>query len=285
MPELPEVETVRRGLQPYLEGKRLASVKLNRADLRFVFPDRMSERLTGAGIVSLSRRAKFLVAQTDRDERLVMHLGMSGRFTIHDPGADASVEKPGQFVRAIEPHAKHDHVEFLTEDDVRIVFNDPRRFGYMQMFSAHDADPFGALGPEPLSNHFSGEILYEALKGRRSPIKSALLDQSVVAGLGNIYVCEALFMSGISPRRLAMNVSRQKCDVLALAVREVLAAAIEAGGSTLKDFAKADGSLGYFQHSFRVYGRENASCVACDAPVMRIVQSGRSTFFCSNCQR
>jgi formamidopyrimidine-DNA glycosylase len=285
MPELPEVETVRRGLQPYLEGRRLTSVQLNRADLRFPFPENMSARLSGARIERLSRRAKFLVAETDRREQLVMHLGMSGRFTIHDPAAGPEEGVPGQFVHATEPNAKHDHVVFLTEDGVRIVFNDPRRFGYMQMFAEGAPDPFGLLGPEPLSNAFSGPVLHGALKGRRSPIKSALLDQAIVAGLGNIYVCEALFMSGISPRRLAMNVSRQKCDDLASAVRDVLSAAIEAGGSTLKDYAKTDGSLGYFQHSFRVYGREGSPCAICEASVQRIVQSGRSTFFCSNCQR
>ena len=192
---------------------------------------------------------------------------------------------PGQFVHAQPTLDKHDHVEFETEDGVRIVFNDPRRFGYMQMFSAADADPFEEVGPEPLSNAFTGETLYAALKDRRSPIKSALLDQSVVAGLGNIYVCEALLMSGISPKRLACNVGRARSDRLAGAVREVLAAAIEAGGSSLKDYARADGSLGYFQHSFRVYGREGESCGECGNTIGRIVQSGRSTFFCSNCQR
>ena len=284
MPELPEVETVRRGLQPYLEGRVLRSVKLNRADLRFPFPENMSARLTGARIVSLSRRAKFLVAETDRDERLVMHLGMSGRFTIHDPEKSGE-GVPGQFVHAQPTLDKHDHVEFQTEDGVRIVFNDPRRFGYMQMFGGADPDPFGEVGPEPLSNAFTGEQLHAALKDRRSPVKSALLDQSVVAGLGNIYVCEALYMSGISPKRLACNVGRARSERLTVSIREVLSAAIEAGGSSLKDYARADGSLGYFQHSFRVYGREGEACSQCDAAIGRIVQSGRSTFFCSNCQR
>ena len=283
MPELPEVETVRRGLQPHLEGAQLDRVVLNRPDLRFPLPDRMVERLTGATITRLARRAKFLVAETDRDERLVMHLGMSGRFTIETP--DERALEPGKFEHARLTDPRHDHVEFFTQAGTRIVFNDPRRFGYMQMFGGADPDPFGEVGPEPLSNAFTGEQLHAALKDRRSPVKSALLDQSVVAGLGNIYVCEALYMSGISPKRLACNVGRARSERLTVSIREVLSAAIEAGGSSLKDYARADGSLGYFQHSFRVYGREGETCSQCDAAIGRIVQSGRSTFFCSNCQR
>ena len=282
MPELPEVETVRRGLQPHLEGVRLTRIALNRADLRFPFPDRMIERLTGRTIVSLTRRAKFLVAETDTGERLVMHLGMSGRFSIHEAASDAKT--PGEFVHARLTDPRHDHVEFETEAGTRIVFNDPRRFGYMQMF-APDDEMFPGLGPEPLSNAFSGAVLHERLQGRKSPIKTALLDQSVVAGLGNIYVCEALFDSGISPKRLAANVGRARADRLVVAIRDVLSAAIAAGGSTLKDYANAEGGLGYFQHSFKVYGREGAPCVSCGKPVARIVQSGRSTFLCSSCQR
>ena len=284
MPELPEVETVRRGLQPYLEGRTLSEVKLNRADLRFPFPEHMKERLQGARILSLSRRAKFLVAETDREETLVMHLGMSGRFTIHDPDVPVQ-QNPGEFAHAQATNPKHDHVEFLTDQGVRIVFNDPRRFGYMQMFTPAGTDPFAAIGPEPLSNAFSGESLHNAFRGKKSPVKTALLDQHVVAGLGNIYVCEALFMAGVSPNRLACNVSRRKCDELASCVRDVLEAAIQAGGSTLKDYAHTDGALGYFQHSFKVYGREGDACSACSRPVLRKVQSGRSTFFCSHCQR
>ena len=282
MPELPEVETVRRGLQPHLEGVRLTRIALNRADLRFPFPDRMIERLTGRTIVSLTRRAKFLVAETDTGERLVMHLGMSGRFSIHEAASDAKT--PGEFVHARLTDPRHDHVEFETEAGTRIVFNDPRRFGYMQMF-APDDEMFPGLGPEPLSNAFSGAVLHERLQGRKSPIKTALLDQSVVAGLGNIYVCEALFDSGISPKRLAANVGRARADRLVVAIRDVLSAAIAAGGSTLKDYANAEGGLGYFQHSFKVYGREGAPCVSCGKAVARIVQSGRSTFLCSSCQR
>ena len=282
MPELPEVETVRRGLQPHLEGAQLTRVQLNRPDLRFPFPEHMSERLTGSRIVSLSRRAKFLVAETDRDEKLVMHLGMSGRFTIHEPGALA--EKPGEFVHAQLTNPKHDHVEFETEAGTRVVFNDPRRFGYMQMFAATDADPFAGLGPEPLSNAFGGAYLYERFRSKKAPVKSVLLDQSVIAGLGNIYVCEALFRSGISPKRVTSRISKARVFKLAEIIRIVLQEAIEAGGSSLKDFASADGGLGYFQHTFRVYGREGEHCTQCEQMVRRIVQSGRSSFYCPNCQ-
>ncbi len=282
MPELPEVETVRRGLEPHLENAELTRVQLNRPDLRFPFPERMSERLTGARIVSLSRRAKFLVAETDRNEKLVMHLGMSGRFTIHEKGAGP--DKPGVFVHAQLTNPKHDHVEFETAAGTRIVFNDPRRFGYMQMFSASDPDPFAGLGPEPLSNAFDGAYLYEKFRTKKAPVKSALLDQSIIAGLGNIYVCEALFRSGISPKRITSKISKPRVMALADMIRIVLQEAIEAGGSSLKDFASADGGLGYFQHTFRVYGREGEPCSQCGQIVRRIVQSGRSSFYCSNCQ-
>ncbi len=282
MPELPEVETVRRGLEPHLENAELTRVQLNRPDLRFPFPEHMSERLTGARIVSLSRRAKFLVAETDRNEKLVMHLGMSGRFTIHEKSGGP--DKPGAFVHAQLTNPKHDHVEFETADGTRIVFNDPRRFGYMQMFSASDPDPFAGLGPEPLSNAFDGAYLYEKFRTKKAPVKSALLDQSIIAGLGNIYVCEALFRSGISPKRITSKISKPRVMALADMIRIVLQEAIEAGGSSLKDFASADGGLGYFQHTFRVYGREGEPCSQCEQTVRRIVQSGRSSFYCSNCQ-
>ena len=281
MPELPEVETVRRGLQPFLEGEVLAKVTLNRADLRFPFPERMVERLTGARIESLSRRAKFLVAETDRNETLTMHLGMSGRFTIHPKGVEG--EQLGVFEHARETNPKHDHVEFETRSGTRIVFNDPRRFGYMQMFGAEEA-PFEAIGPEPLSNAFGADYLKTALAGKQSPIKSALLDQRVVAGLGNIYVCEALFRAGLSPKRKSHTISKKKATELASHIRDVLKDAIEAGGSSLRDYANADGGLGYFQHSFDVYGREGELCRMCSAPVKRVVQSGRSSFYCSKCQ-
>lgn len=282
MPELPEVETVRRGLQPHLEGHRLTRVQLNRPDLRFPLPERMAERLTGAEITSLSRRAKFLIAETDRGERLIMHLGMSGRFTIET--REDRAETPGEFAHARDTNPKHDHVEFITDAGTRIVFNDPRRFGYMQMFTA-DETPFEALGPEPLSNAFNADYLYERFRGKKSPVKSVLLDQSVIAGLGNIYVCEALYRSGISPKRLASNIGKPRIEALTIAIRDVLNEAIEAGGSSLKDFANTEGGLGYFQHSFAVYGRENEPCRGCAKPLKRLVQSGRSTFYCSACQK
>ncbi|MAK60067.1 MAG: DNA-formamidopyrimidine glycosylase [Ponticaulis sp.] len=284
MPELPEVETVKRGLQPYLEGAILSEVTLNRPDLRFPFPDRMVDRLTGARITHLGRRAKYLVAQTDREETLVMHLGMSGRFTVEDP-TEVAPETPGAFVHAQPTLTRHDHLIFRTDRDVRITFNDPRRFGYVKMYAPGEGDPFTGIGPEPLSNAFHADYLLSVLSGRMSPIKAALLDQKLIAGLGNIYVCEALFQSGISPKRLSANVGRKRADRLAPAIVDVLSRAIDAGGSSLKDYAHADGSLGYFQHSFSVYGREGAPCRACESQIQRIVQSGRSTFFCPNCQR
>lgn len=284
MPELPEVETVKRGLQPYLEGAVLREVKLNRPDLRFPFPERMVERLTGARITHLGRRAKYLVAETDRGETLIMHLGMSGRFTVIDPNETAS-DTPGAFVHAQPTLSQHDHLIFRTDKDVKIIFNDPRRFGYVQMFAAGEGLPFNEVGPEPLSNSFHSDYLHSVLSGRGAPIKSALLDQKLIAGLGNIYVCEALFQSGISPKRLSKNIGRKRAELLAPAIVDVLTRAIEAGGSSLKDYAHADGSLGYFQHSFSVYGREGEACKVCESPIQRIVQSGRSTFFCSNCQR
>lgn len=283
MPELPEVETVRRGLQPVLEGTRLAKVTLNRPDLRFPLPDRMVERLEGATITSLSRRAKFLVAETDRDERLVMHLGMSGRFTIET--ADSIKSQPGEFEHDTGVLRQHNHVVFETEAGDIITFNDPRRFGYMQMFTAKDADPFAEVGPEPISNSWDGAALHARLAGRASPMKAVLLDQKTVAGLGNIYVCEALFRSGISPRRQAKTLGLTRADKLVVAIKDVLNEAIEAGGSTLRDYAHTDGSLGYFQHRFTVYGREGEACVSCGSTVKRIVQSGRSTFYCGRCQR
>ncbi len=284
MPELPEVETVRRGLQPFLEGAVLADVKLNRPDLRFPFPADMVERLQGARVTSLSRRAKYLVLETDRQDRLLIHLGMSGRFTIHEPETGAGL-KPGEFALAQPTLPQHDHVVFTTDRQVRVVFNDPRRFGYMKLSAIAEADEsLEGIGPEPLSNAFSAAYLETALRGKKTPIKAALLDQRVVAGLGNIYVCEALYKSGISPRRLSANIGAVRSARLVPAIRDVLNAAIEAGGSSLRDYAHADGSLGYFQHSFSVYGREGAPCRGCGAPIKRIVQSGRSTFFCTQCQ-
>lgn len=287
MPELPEVETVRRGLAPAMEGRRILSAVHNRPDLRFGFPERFSQRLTGTRIERLDRRAKYLLARLASGETLLMHLGMSGRFTIQ---ADDLAAQPGDFVYAPGANPVHDHVVFDLEGGVKVTYNDPRRFGFMTLFetAGEDEHPvLRGLGPEPQSNAFSEAYLSDRLDGRRTPIKAALLDQRVVAGLGNIYVCEALWRAKISPRRLAASVAGARAARLAPAVRSVIAEAIAAGSSTLRDFAGADGVLGYFQHRFDVYGREGQACrrEPCGATVKRIVQSGRSTFFCQNCQR
>lgn len=285
MPELPEVETVRRGLEPVLRGARLGQVRQNRPDLRFPFPDRFAERLTGAAVERLNRRAKYLLFDLSTDETWVTHLGMTGRFTLDGDGL-------GAFETAPPVGGPHEHLSFTaTQADRsrRVGFADARRFGFMGLMrtSEVDAHPwFRDLGPEPLSNAFSADDLKAGFEGRITPVKVALLDQTVVAGLGNIYVCEALYRSGISPLAPAGRVSRPRLDRLAQAVRQVLTEAIEAGGSTLKDFANAEGGQGYFQHRFDVYGREGEAChtAGCPGTVRRIVQSGRSTFSCPRCQ-
>ena len=287
MPELPEVETVRRGLEPVLAGARLARVEARRPDLRFPLPDGFVQRLTGARIERLDRRAKYLLATLDRDETLVMHLGMSGRFEI--TGAGAAV-RPGDFALAQPPDPKHAHIIFETEAGARVTFYDPRRFGYMDLIktAALAAHPwFAALGPEPLGCGFDAAYLAAAFAVRRAPVKAALLDQRLIAGLGNIYVCEALHRAGLAPERAAGSIPRRKIETLVKVIRAVLGEAIEAGGSTLRDYASADGELGYFQHSFAVYGREGEPCLrpGCKGDVARIVQSGRSTFACDRCQK
>lgn len=289
MPELPEVETVRRGLAPLIEGRRILSVEKRRPDLRFPLPKRFEARLTGTKVIRLGRRAKYLLFELGSGETLIAHLGMSGRYAAEADGRSA--EGP-QLVNAPSDgrDRKHDHVVFTFEGDLKVTYNDPRRFGFMDL-AATDAiehhDFFSGMGPEPLSNAFSGPVLTEALAGKKTPIKAALLDQRVVAGLGNIYVCEALFRAGVSPRRLAGTVAGARAERLVPAIKDVLLAAIEAGGSTLKDFAKADGAPGYFQHSFDVYGREGEPCrrPGCQGTVTRFVQSGRSSFACRRCQR
>jgi len=290
MPELPEVETVRRGLAPVMEGVRVMRLVQNRSDLRFPFPERFAERVSGARIERLGRRAKFLVAELSTGEALVMHLGMSGRFTIYAAVGrdDEGPETLDVFVHDTGADPRHDHVVFEMESGARVVFNDPRRFGFMELWPCVAFDDYPrlrTLGPEPLSNAFSAAYLCEALKGKAAPIKAALLDQSIIAGLGNIYVCEALFRAGISPRRLARTIPGVRAERLAPEINAVIAEAIEAGGSTLRDFAGPDGALGYFPHSFRVYGREGEPCQTCQTPVKRIVQSGRSSFYCGKCQR
>ena len=282
MPELPEVETVRRGLTPAMEGAVIAQADVNRPDLRWPFPDRMAERLTGARVHRLRRRSKYILADLDTDETLLIHLGMSGRMLI-------SGDPLGQFVHAHPAAEKHDHVVLHMGNGARSTFNDPRRFGAMDLMDTATAERhklLAVLGPEPLGNDFHEAHLIAAFKGKNTPVKSALLDQRIVAGLGNIYVCEALFRCGISPTRKAGRISKARVAALVPIIRQVLADAIEAGGSSLRDFRQADGELGYFQHSFDVYGREGELCrtEGCGAPIARIVQSGRSSFYCRSCQ-
>jgi len=287
MPELPEVETVRRGLESVLSGARLSRVEARRPDLRFPLPEGFVQRLTGARLTSLDRRGKYILGHLDRDETLIMHLGMTGRFEIENgPGARA----PGGFALAAAVDPKHAHVIFHTEAGARVTYFDPRRFGFMDLCrsDALDVHPrFLGMGPEPLGDAFTADHLVSAFKGRRQGAKTLLLDQGVVAGLGNIYVCEALHRARISPIGAADEISRRKLDDLVTSVRSILGEALIAGGSTLRDFAGADGALGYFQHSFQAYGREGESCARrrCRGVIRRIVQAGRSTFYCPVCQK
>lgn len=281
MPELPEVETVRRGLARAMEGRRIDGVRVARRDLRRPLPPDFEERLTGRTVTAVGRRAKYLTIGLDDGGVLLAHLGMSGRMIVDENGPDAPPS---------HPLANHEHVTFVLGNRTFVRFADPRRFGMMD-WVADDAladHPLIAhLGPEPTGAEFDGDRLWRLIEGKRTPIKAALLDQRVVAGLGNIYVCESLFEAGISPRRLAANVGPARADRLARAIRETLASAIDAGGSTLRDHVAPDGELGYFQHRFKVYGREGEPCPGCDCggAVRRIVQSGRSTFYCAARQR
>lgn len=283
MPELPEVETVRAGLAPVMENEVIAEAKVNRPDLRWPFPERMAERLTGARVLRLRRRSKYILADLDTGETLLIHLGMSGRMLV-------SGDPLGRFVHDHPAPEKHDHVVFEMASGARVTFNDPRRFGAMDLMQTATAGAhplLAAIGPEPLGNEFSESHLVASLKGRSMPIKTALLDQKIVAGLGNIYVCEALFRAGIRPSRRVNQISEKRISALVPIIRHVLTDAISAGGSSLKDFRQADGELGYFQHSFDVYGREGQPCRGdgCANIIHRIVQSGRSSFYCPSCQR
>ena len=297
MPELPEVETVRRGLQPAMEGARIAGVETRRPDLRFPLPERMADALTGQRIRSLGRRAKYLLVELDNGAVLGCHLGMSGSFRVEDRGSAAT---PGAFHHARSKAAAHDHVVFHLDcadgGKREVVYNDPRRFGFMFLTSraALGENPYlKDLGVEPTGNTLSGTVLAGLLSGRKAPLKAALLDQRAIAGLGNIYVCEALWRARLSPLRAAGTLVRkngvptERCDHLADAIRAVIADAIAAGGSSLRDYMHADGTLGYFQHSFAAYDREGEPCrhEDCDGTIRRIVQSGRSTFHCPACQR
>lgn len=297
MPELPEVETVRRGLEPAMTGATIDRVETRRANLRFAFPQDFAARLEGCRIAALGRRAKYLLADLDSGDVLFMHLGMSGSFRIEDEGRALL---PGEFRHERSTLPAHDHVVFHLSTGARIVYNDPRRFGFMDIASRSmlDAHPlFAGIGIEPLGNALDGAFLANAFGGRKTPLKAALLDQRIIAGLGNIYVCEALHRSGLSPRRRAGTLARKaakggfaptaRAELLAANIRQVLEDAIAAGGSSLRDHRLTDGTLGYFQHNFAVYDREGEPCrtPGCLGTVRRIVQSGRSTFFCSSCQR
>ena len=283
MPELPEVETVRRGLLPAMDGRVIARAQVNRPDLRWPLPDRMAERLTGARVLGLRRRSKYILADLSSGESLLIHLGMSGRMLV-------SGAVLGDFHHDHPAPQKHDHVVLDMDGGARVTFNDARRFGVMDLMETAGAEThplLARLGPEPLGNSFDDAYLVAALQGRRTPIKAALLDQHLVAGLGNIYVCEVLFRAGIAPMRLAGELRPDQVAGLVPIIREVLAEAIEAGGSSLRDHRQANGELGYFQHTFRVYDREGHPCTTpgCTGIIGRIVQSGRSSFHCPHCQR
>lgn len=274
MPELPEVETTRRGLALKLEGRRITRIEARRPDLRFPLPKNFAKSIQGRRVEALERRAKYILIRLEGDLVWIIHLGMSGRMVMrqgwpNDIGA-------------------HDHVIFGTDEGWAVTFNDARRFGMMDLvpgktLAAHKL--LAGIGPEPLDDAFTAEVLIAALKGKKAPMKAALLDQTVVAGLGNIYVCEALFRAGIHPEKLAGSVKPEKLKKLVPAIKAVLTEAVKAGGSSLRDYVQSDGELGYFQTRFRVYDREGEACVTCKAGVRRIVQSGRSTFYCGRCQK
>ena len=281
MPELPEVETVRRGLQPHLEGRRIARAEARRPDLRWPLPPDLVQVLTGARVTGLRRRSKYILADLEDRGSLLLHLGMSGRMLIEDEAQGAFHRDP-----AILP--RHDHVVIWNDQGTRITFNDARRFGMVDLVAPGAEHPLLAhLGPEPLSDEFTPEVLVRAFGGRRAPVKAALLDQRIVAGLGNIYVSEALHRAGIDPRRPAGEIGAARLASLVGHIRDVLVEAIAAGGSSLRDHRQATGELGYFQHSFRVYDREGTPCPTrgCKGTIKRIVQAGRSTFYCPVCQR
>jgi formamidopyrimidine-DNA glycosylase len=293
MPELPEVETVRRGLQPVMEGSRIVSAEARRKDLRFPFQKDFESRLRGQTVTGLGRRAKYLIADLASGDVLLMHLGMSGSFRIRKPGEE---DTPGVFHHARGKGSAHDHVVFHMSSGADVVFNDPRRFGYMKIIArqAIEEEPLlRGLGPEPLGNEFDAKLLARACAGKKTSLKAALLDQRVVAGLGNIYVCEALFRAHLSPRRTASTLANKKGEPtdhakrLVDAIHAVLNQAIRAGGSSLRDHRQTSGELGYFQHSFQVYDREGETChsTGCDGIVRRFTQNGRSTFWCPKCQK
>jgi formamidopyrimidine-DNA glycosylase len=287
LPELPEVETVRRGLEPTWVNHTITHVHLARAGLRWPFAADFSDRLKNQRVVSLARRAKYLLAGLENGDVLVMHLGMSGAFRVA-PATDQK-QNPATFHIPRSKNPAHDHVTFTFENGNRTIYNDPRRFGFMLLLRQNEVlthPLFASLGMEPLGNELNADSLLAVLAGTRSPLKAALLDQRRIAGLGNIYVCEALHRAGLSPFRPAQSLSGDQADRLVLAIRNVLMEAVAAGGSTLRDHTAADGSLGYFQHSFRVYDRQSAPCPfpGCSGVIERTRQGGRSTFWCAMCQ-
>jgi formamidopyrimidine-DNA glycosylase len=288
MPELPEVETVRRGLAPAMEGERFAKVEVRRGDLRWPLQKGFARRLHGKTVEGLGRRAKYLLADLSSGDVLLMHLGMSGSFRI---GKDSA---PGKYYHERSKSTSHDHIVFHMSNGATVTFNDPRRFGSMKLVprARLEQEPLlRALGPEPLGNEFDAAMLAKACAGKKTSLKAALSDQRVVAGLGNIYVCEALYRARLSPKRGASTIadrhgkSNARAVAIVDAIKAVLKDAIEAGGSSLRDHRRADGSLGDFQHNFQVYDREGEQCPSCKGKIRRIVQVGRSTFYCPNCQK
>ena len=288
MPELPEVETVRRGLAPVMEGERFAKVEVRRGDLRWPLPKGFAQKLNGKTVQGLGRRAKYLVADLSSGDVLLMHLGMSGSFRV---GKDSA---PGTYYHERSKSTAHDHIVFHMSNGATVTFNDPRRFGSMKLVSRarlEDEPLLRSLGPEPLGNEFDAAMLAKACVGKKTSLKAALSDQRVVAGLGNIYVCEALFRARLSPKRIASTIAdrngkpNERAEKLVDAIKAVLRDAIEAGGSSLRDHRRADGSLGDFQHNFQVYDREGEPCPSCKGKIKRIVQAGRSTFYCPSCQK
>ena len=293
MPELPEVETVRRGLQPVMEGSKIVKAEIRRKDLRFPFQKDFAARLTGQTVTGLGRRAKYLMADLGSGDVLLMHLGMSGSFRVIK---DDEKSVPGQFHHPRGKNGAHDHVVFHMSSGAAVIFNDPRRFGYMKIIAREaieDEPLLSGLGPEPLGNEFDAKMLAHSCANKKTSLKAALLDQRVVAGLGNIYVCEALFRAQLSPRRLAATLATKKAEPtdhakrLVTAIHAVLNQAIKAGGSSLRDHRQTSGELGYFQHSFQVYDREGEKCqsTGCSGIVRRFTQNGRSTFWCPKCQK
>ena len=283
MPELPEVETIVRGISPFLEGATIKKIKLNRADLRWPFPENFANRIKEAKVLNLKRRSKYILVHLSTGETLLIHLGMSGKILVSDT-------KIGNYFYESSKVSNHNHVIFELSDGTIVTYNDPRRFGFMDLAKTDNLNNhkfLEKLGPEPLGNNFNFDYLKIELSKKESPIKNVLLNQTVVAGLGNIYVCEALFMSGISPKKIASKISKNKCEELVQNIRAILISAIKAGGSSLKDFTDIQGNSGYFQFEFYVYGRENEYCKTtdCDHKIKRISQSGRSSFYCPYCQR